>query len=184
MIKSMKLQKGGTYPIITEPHLLNGSKEKFMTAFNKAAHDLHFFKKRLYQSLRSIFYDALRLEHRLSNEVHMIEEGLVHIKSASHQNKYSLKKDAVTLAAETALTVTEGLAPEIVPVIVAGIETGEEIIHRKETGIRPGRILYNTAVSLASSPVAAAHAAFDIVKDLEKVGNDWHARHTPSCRFC
>ncbi|PJB71828.1 MAG: hypothetical protein CO093_04355 [Alphaproteobacteria bacterium CG_4_9_14_3_um_filter_47_13] len=111
----------------------------------------------------------------LAQECHLLEEGVVHIGSASQEVKRDLGRDVITCAVETSMAASKDIAFEVTAA-VAVAETAEKIVDTPSLKISFPRLILEYMESFASSSLAAFHAAANIIHDLEKSGREWEAK--------
>jgi len=111
----------------------------------------------------------------------LLEEGVVHFGSASPETKHTLARDLATVIVESALAVTETVAPEVAVAVAVG-EIGTELLdgHILKKKLTEGVVIdaiEDGVLGAVFKATAAAHATVNLVRDLEESGKEWEQNH-------
>lgn len=119
--------------------------------------------------------------HRATNEAHILYDGVLHAGEVAPDDLVKIRRNAVGVGVETALSVAEGIEFEVTA-LVAVAEAGEKVTNHGKQAMN-GRDWFNLAAetceSLLSSPAAALHCAHDLFHDLDHAGRLYEAAHLP-----
>jgi hypothetical protein len=114
---------------------------------------------------------------RAAHYVVCLKDGLLHMQDAPLKVQKDYARDRGTCAIESALALSEDIAPEIT-LMVAATEAAEKIAHGTGDHVDYRAIVHDTVVSLLSSHAAAMQAGSAMIHDLEMAGTLWEHKHS------